>query len=225
MNSQDVAQRRKALLLIAPILFVAAMSGGVIVSSQHLASNFVVMAYAGCAVLIAIGYVLVRFIDRAVYPASIFVVLATSFVVVWRIYDASFGNYLQQIEATSLLVAMHSFIPVVYFFAFLLLSRGIALMYSIAVWLVILSIVCVANSDVFGNPVWPDGLDFVLIVVGALQPIFIALIYFVPPYAVAVTQAKEETEAVRDALDDMEKLTLTDSLTGLHNRRFLADFW
>lgn len=225
MNTQQINQRRKALLLIAPILFIAALSGGLLVSSQGLGSTFTLIAYAACAALVAGGYTLVKLVDRAVFPMSMFALLATSAMVLWRIYDANFGHYREDVGSNSLFVAIYSFIPVTYLFAFLFLSRFRALVYSLTIWLIICGFVVAANWAQLKSVIWPEGLDFLLLVVVAFQPIYIALIYSAQPYTATVNEAKQETAAVRDALHDMAKLSLTDELTGLNNRRFLADFW
>lgn len=163
--------------------------------------------------------------DKIVYPASFATLLLVTLMIIGRIVEVSFTNFHEESGLNSLFLGIYSFLPVVYLFAFMLFSRSAALAYSVATWITVLVIVSIANVDALSAPVWPEGLDYLMLVLGICQPIFIISIYKVPPYAEAVTTAMGETEAVKDALNTMEQLSLTDKLTGLNNRRFLDDYW
>jgi diguanylate cyclase (GGDEF)-like protein len=125
----------------------------------------------------------------------------------------------------SVFLGIYAYIPCVYLLAFSLLQRNQALYLSLVTWAALAAIVFYFNADQLSQEVWREGFEHVLLVVVFCQPLFIALIYRVPPYAAALVFAQQEASRARVALGNMSQLASVDPLTNLYNRRFLKEYW
>lgn len=147
-------------------------------------------------------------------------------VVIGRVYQLNVALVEEtNAQQGSLFVGIYAYIPALYLLAFMLLQRSRALQLSLLIWACLSAIVLALNGKQLTQEVWREGLDNVLMVVVFCQPLFIALIYRVPPYAAAVMLAQQETVKIREALGSMRHLASIDTLTNLYNRRFLRSFW
>lgn len=225
MNTQLLALRRKSVLLILPIVIVGMATSSELIRLQNYDSSLTLsLFYSATAILSALFFVALKS-DRAVFPTSVAALAVIWFAVIGRIYEVNFGEFRHLNGDTSVFLAVYSYAPILYLFGYMLFSRRWALVFSLCTWVAIGLIVYVANLAEFAKPEWREGLNYLVLVVGMCHPVFIMLIYQVPPYAEAVNKAKVETAEVQDALSSIEQLAHIDTLTGLSNRRFLSTFW
>jgi diguanylate cyclase (GGDEF)-like protein len=225
VNTQETQLRRKGLLLALPILIMGFGTGSILIRSQEHSAHLTLVAFYIVVAILIVMFFAVRKSIMAVAPASVVTILIATAVIIGRIWEVNFGGFHSQAGDDSVFIAIYSYIPVLFFISFMVLPKHRALVYSIAVWLAVSVMIYIANADGFNKLEWPEGLDHLILVVWLAEPIFIAGIYLMLPYAESVTYAKVETKAARDALNSMEELALADKLTGLYNRRFLAEFW
>jgi diguanylate cyclase (GGDEF)-like protein len=222
---QQITRRREALLLILPILIFGFVTGSVLVGIQPYDTSLAMVGFYTTSATLVMLYFAARFYDKAVEPAAFAALFITTAALIGRVYEVNFGSFRTESDNQSLMIAIYVYIPILFLFGFMLLSRQLGMIFAIAIWLAVSLMVSLSNLNSFSKPLWPEGLDHLISVVGLAYPMFIALIHRVLPLSDAICVAKDETEAVREALSDMEKLVLVDKLTGIYNRRFLATFW
>lgn len=212
-------------MLILPILIVGIGTGAELIRNQPYDSTWTLAAFYSAIVGLCGLYLTARKFDWAVFPASIVALGVTAAVIIGRIVEVNFGTFRQQSGDSSVFIAIYAYIPIIYLFGYMLFSRVAALIFSLITWLVVGLIVYAANIEELAKPEWREGLNYLILILGMGHPVFILLVYQVPPYAEAVNKAKVETHEVKEALDSMEQLAQVDTLTGLSNRRFLSTFW